>query len=94
MNNDLSYTPFQKMRYGPNKSALAKNDFLQTMSHTDYLLKFFSTGVEVSAKSPFAIRSVEEGLIKRLPTHLRNVVRSICDRKGEVQCTPVPIVSG
>jgi hypothetical protein len=63
--------PLQKMRFN---SEIAKTNFMLTMFHTDYLLKFFTTGVEMSSKYPFNFRSTSEGLLKRLPRHLQRIL--------------------
>lgn len=41
------------------------------MFHTDYLLKMFTTDVEVSALPPFPIRPLSDGLMRRLPLDFR-----------------------
>lgn len=52
--------PYQKMIYGP-KTARGTN-FLGTMLHADYILKAFSTGIEVNSFSPFAFRKFDHGI--------------------------------
>ena len=49
--------PYQKMIYGP-RSAGGTN-FLGTMLHADYILKEFSTGIEVNSYSPFEFREFD-----------------------------------
>lgn len=70
--------PFNSLRFAPNR--MKDTGQLATMFHTDYLLKFFSTGVELSGKAPFVMKSTNEGLTKVLPERLRSVVRSCSDR--------------
>ena len=65
------YHPLQKMRF--NKE-VAKTNFMLTMFHTDYLLKFFTTGVEMSSKYPFNFRGTIDGLLLRLPAHLKEIL--------------------
>ena len=52
---ELHSHPFQEMKYFPKRLSLAQN-YLQTLLHTDYLLKMISTGTEICAKSPFETR--------------------------------------
>lgn len=67
--SDLPCHPFQEMLYAPN--SLAHTNFLATMLHADLLLKQLSMNVEISSSPPFALRSAEESLLKRLPAKLR-----------------------
>src|SRR5688500_7300259 len=46
------------------------------------LLKFLTTGVEVSAHAPFAIRATSGGLLQRLPAELQHAVRGVPLRKS------------
>ena len=62
------YHPFMKMRCYPEK--LKNTEFMQSLFHADYVLKFLTTGVEVSAKHPFNFKPVQESLIKDLPDSL------------------------
>lgn len=57
--------PFQTLRHLPGES-LARTSLLETLAHTDYLLKMLTMGVEVSAKAPFRLRSASKALYKRL----------------------------
>jgi hypothetical protein len=75
---ELSSHPFQEMKYAPHH--LKHTDFLATLLHADYLLKMFSMGTEVSAKSPFLFRDSSEGLLL-LPEHLREALKPIHQRK-------------
>ena len=72
------YHPFQQFRYGSEQ--LQKTPLLHTMFETDYLLKSFSVGAEVSAKPPFNQRPCKEGLTKNLPPHLKEAVKPIAER--------------
>jgi hypothetical protein len=65
---DLS--PFQKMRFSPPQLAKAPR-YLETLFYTDYILKMFTTGVEISTKSPFKMRPASESLLSHLPENLR-----------------------
>ncbi len=51
-----------------------------TLLHTDYLMKSFSVGSDVSSKPPFKQRSCKDGLTKHLPPHLQQATRSISER--------------
>jgi len=72
--------PFQRLVFGPK--SLQDTQFLGTMFHTDYLLKFFSTGVEISAKAPFDTRPVVQTMA-RLPKHLQDALRPISQRRTQ-----------
>ena len=72
------FHPFQEFRYEPEE--LKSTDFLHTMFETDYLLKSFSVGVEVSANSPFKQRATDERLLQDLPAHLRHILRPMLQR--------------
>lgn len=77
---DFPHHPFQQMRYEPKH--MVKSDYLQTMLHTDYILKFFTTGVEVNPNPPFLIRSAQEGLMQRLPDRLKRLMVPIQGHRG------------
>ena len=62
------YHPFMKKRCHPTK--LTDTEFMQTLFHADYVLKFLTTGMEVSAKPPFNLKPVQESLIRDLPKTL------------------------
>lgn len=82
--NDMeTYHPFQKFRYSPK--SYQNTDFLHTMFETDYLMKSFSIGSEVSAKPPFQQRSCRDGLLKGLPLHLVEALRPVQERPGGKQ---------
>ena len=53
-----------------------QTEFVKTMFFTDYLLKFFTTGTEISSFFPFDMRSTC-GLLERLPLHLRKVLEPL-----------------
>jgi hypothetical protein len=72
------FHPFQQFRYGTEK--LQKTPLLHTLFETDYLLKSFSVGSEVSAKPPFDQRPCKEGLLKNLPPHLQEAVKPVAER--------------
>ena len=72
--------PFNAMMFGP--SSLQDSSLLATMFHADYLLKFFSTGVEVSSVAPFSQRPTSSGLMKLLPNRLHKFVQSTFEREG------------
>ena len=70
----MPYNPFHQMRFAP--SELADTSVLATCFHADYLLKFFTTGVEISSHAPFPQRSIEapNGILSHLPAHLREKI--------------------
>lgn len=71
--------PFQNFRYEPK--CMKGSMILQTIFHTDYLLKQFSMGVEVSSKPPFKQREATiYGLYKGLPDHLIEALKPIHKR--------------
>ena len=69
--------PCQAMRF--SKNVPHNTDFVKTMFFTDYLLKFFTTGIEVSSTFPFDMRSTSCGLLDRLPMHLRKLLEPLHD---------------
>ena len=77
-NENQRFHPFQQFRYGTEK--LQKTPLLHTLFETDYLLKSFSVGSEVSAKPPFSQRPCKEGLLKNLPPHLQEAVKPVAER--------------
>uniref|UniRef100_T1J5Y4 Uncharacterized protein n=1 Tax=Strigamia maritima TaxID=126957 RepID=T1J5Y4_STRMM len=77
---DMHSHPFQEMRFLPKNSY--NSNFLATQLHADMLLKYLSTGVEVSAKYPFAFRPTAEKLVNALPEVLREFVISTSERKN------------
>ena len=73
------YHPFQQFRYSPN--SYQDTDF-HTMFETDYLMKSFSVGSEVTAKPPFKQRPRREGLLKGLPHRLVEALKPVHERPG------------
>lgn len=75
----LNNHPFQQFRFAPQ--SLMGGLILDTLYHTDYLLKQFTVGVEISSKPPFAQRPCSKnGIYKGLPTWLISVLRPITER--------------
>ena len=72
------FHPFYKQIFGPKE--LQASGFLNTLFHTDYLLKQLSTGFEISSYPPFHKRPVHKGLLKGLPNELQKVLLSIPSR--------------
>ena len=72
------FHPFNKQIFMPKE--LQASRFLNTLFHTDYLLKQFSTGFEISLYPPFHKRPAHEGLLKGLPSALQKVLLSIPSR--------------
>ena len=62
--------PFSNICCHPKK--LHNTEFMDTLFHADYLLKFLSAGTEVSSNPPFNLRPAEEGL---LPENLKHTLR-------------------
>ena len=69
------YHPFQGLRYHPN--GILNTEVLQTLFEADYIMKFFSIGSEVSANAPFDQRPCIQGLISKLPPHLRAALKPV-----------------
>ena len=81
-NENQRFHPFQQFRYGNEK--LHKTSWLHTLFETDYLLKSFSVGAEVSAKPPFNQRPCEKGLTKNLPPHLQEAIKPVSKRGNTI----------
>ena len=75
------FHPFQQWSYSTEK--LKDSEFLNTMFDTDYLMKSFTVGSDVSSIPPFRQRPCKEGLTKNLPPELQEAIRSIHERGGE-----------
>ena len=75
---ETRFHPFFKQIFGPK--GLQASRFLNTLFHTDYLLKQLSTGFEISSYPPFHKRPVHEGLLRGLPNELQKVLLSIPSR--------------
>ena len=72
------FHPFQELRFQP--STLKGTDLLYTLLQTDYLMKCFSVGSDVSAKPPFHQRGCSEGLTANLPPHLKRALAPVSER--------------
>ena len=77
---DKQFHPFQQWRYKPKK--IKDTEVLKTMFITDYLMKSFTIGSEVSSLPPFEQRPCKDGLTKNLPPKLQEAIRSIDERGG------------
>ena len=75
---ETPYHPFNKQVFSPKE--LQGSRFLNTLFHTDYLLKQFCTGFEISSYPPFHKRPIHEGLLKGLPNELQEALLSIPSR--------------
>ena len=75
--DDHKFHPFQAFRYEPKE--LQGSTILHTMYETDYLLKSFSVGTEVSSVPPFRQRPCREGLMAKLPQRLQNILRPMSE---------------
>ncbi|MBA3537128.1 MAG: DnaJ domain-containing protein, partial [Tatlockia sp.] len=65
------FNPLQKVVVRPNK--VKGTGYFETLFMVDYLLKMFSTGVEISGETPYLIRTTEQ-LLARLPTDLKDAL--------------------
>ncbi len=72
------FHPFQEFRY--TSESIYKTDLLHTLFETDYLMKSFSVGADVSSKPPFKQRSNGEGLTKNLPKRLQEKLKPVSER--------------
>ena len=72
------FHPFQQLRFEP--ASLERTDLLHTLLMTDYLMKSFSVGSDVSAKPPFMQRDCSEGLLANLPPRLKKVLAPVSER--------------
>jgi hypothetical protein len=61
--------PFQTLHFKPDNCR--GTTVLSCMFHTDYLLKFLTCGLEISASPPFQQREVQFGFLQRLRPHIR-----------------------
>ena len=77
---DKQYHPFQQWRYATEK--VKGTEVLNTMFITDYLMKSFTVGSDVSSVPPFKQRPCKQGLTKNLPAGLQEALRSIHARGG------------
>ena len=74
------FHPFQQWRYATNK--VKGTEVLNTLFITDYLMKSFTVGSDVSSLPPFKQRPCKSGLTKNLPRELQEAIRSIRERGG------------
>ena len=72
------FHPFQEVRYFPQQ--LQGTDLLHTLFETDYLMKSFSVGSDVSSVPPFHQRPCSDGLTANLPPKLREILKPISER--------------
>ena len=72
----LQSNPFQEMKYGPH--CLHKTNYLATLLHTDYLLKMFTMGFNISNCFPFAIKGIEE-LLEGVPGEVKKILTMLHD---------------
>ena len=77
-NDSQRFHPFQQLRFEP--ASLENTDLLHTLLQTDYLMKSFSVGSDVSAKPPFKQRDCSEGLTEKLPPHLKKVLAPVSEK--------------
>ena len=71
--------PFQMVGFWP--SQLKGTRILSSLLHADYLLKFFTTGVEVSGMAPFTQQSTES-LLSSVAPQVRQVLSPLRSRRG------------
>ncbi len=79
-NLDKQYHPFQQWRYHTDN--VKDTEVLNTMFITDYLMKSFTVGSDVSNHPPFKQRPCKDGLTKHFPPELQRAIRSIHERGG------------
>ena len=77
-NEHQRFHPFQQFRFSPEN--LCGTDLLHTLFETDYLLKSFSVGSEVSSIPPFNQRPCNEGLTADLPPSLHEILKPVSER--------------
>eukprot|EP01062_Namystynia_karyoxenos_P063648 TRINITY_DN5645_c0_g1_i4.p1 TRINITY_DN5645_c0_g1~~TRINITY_DN5645_c0_g1_i4.p1 ORF type:complete len:1415 (+),score=433.24 TRINITY_DN5645_c0_g1_i4:97-4245(+) len=65
--------PFQELKFGP--ASWQCTTLLQTLLHTDYVLKMMTTGVEVSTAPGFEQRPADAGVLGRLPEEVLEYLR-------------------
>lgn len=94
----LRFHPFQRMEFRPTR--LLHTRFLNTLLTTDYLLKFFTTGVEVRGEYPYDFRPIDH-LVRFLPEHLKGIIETFQAARGSqeschrfwITATHVPVVA-
>ena len=67
------YHPFKDLICHPAK--LQNTEYMDALFQADYLLKFFTTGAEVSSQPPFHLKPTEQGLLKSLPKDIQHILR-------------------
>ena len=74
------FHPFQEMRFEPK--GIDNTDILHTLFETDYLLKSFSVGCDVSSNTsgPFHLKSCQDSLLTNLPESLKTVLKPVSER--------------
>ena len=77
-NLDQTFHPFQEFRFEPQ--ALAGTDLLHTLFETDYILKSFTVGSDISSIPPFQQRSNHDGLTRNLPLELQELLKPMHER--------------
>ena len=77
-NIDQHYHPFQEFRFEPQN--LAGTPLLHALFETDYLLKSFTVGAEVSSAPPFQQQPTSANLTKDLPFELQELLKPIHER--------------
>lgn len=79
------------MQYGPPQ--LKGTALLRTLAQADLLLKTIATGVELSGMAPFARRSTVDGLLAKLPPHVRELLLPVFDTPGaESSVSTLPVL--
>ena len=67
------FHPFNNLVCHPTK--LQNTEYMDALFQADYLLKFFTTGAEVSSQPPFPLKPTEQGLLKSLPEDVQHILR-------------------
>lgn len=73
------YHPFQELAVNKKLPRAIQH----TLFQTDYLMKSFSVGSDISSEPPFKQRACRDGLTKHLPPNLQEATRSINERSGQ-----------
>jgi hypothetical protein len=87
-NGILRSHPFKEAQliYGddaPEVNTSRVPNYFKTLVRSAALLCYFSSGLEVCAKSPFFMKKTDEGLLSRLEEHLQHLLRPIKTRREE-----------
>eukprot|EP00808_Paulinella_micropora_P008493 g77341.t1 len=77
IDTNLPFNPMQLLHFAP--AALRNTRMLALMFHADYILKFLTCGLEISADPPFLFRPTTAGLLKGVAAPLVAAVNVCVD---------------